>query len=902
MAAAATGVAALTTAAVSAYADYEQLVGGVETLFGTGGQSLEEYAKSVGKTVSEVKGEYESLAKAEKTVLDNADKAYKTAGMSANEYMETVTSFSASLIQGLGGDTEKAAQIADKAIVDMSDNANKMGTSMELIQNAYQGFAKQNYTMLDNLKLGYGGTQAEMARLINDSGVLGDTMEVTAKTVNEVSFDKIIEAIHVIQTEMGITGTTAKEASETIAGSASAMKASWKNLVTGFGNENANLTELVEQFAESVVTYGKNLIPRIGVIAKSIGTVIITEVPKLLNEIPVMVGDILPELSNSFTSVFKDALGGVFSDGFLSQMEWNFEIAFPNLAGHLESSIIENFSGSLERLGSTFEKVGGIIQPFIETCLMVLINNIQTTMTYVTDVAVPALGFLFDAFMDIVDAILSYIVPALENIRLEFETLYLIVQEAINDYIIPILSRFIDMLKQLWEENQDKINKIGQLFGVIFNNIAEKIEWFVGIIEEYLYPLFIWLVEFVQEHMDDIQAIFQSVFDIIGGYVDFFIALFTGDWEGMWEAITSILQSRWELIQNIFTLLWGFIAEIAASIGEALLGVWEGIQEKWQSFCEFVGTFVQSIQETLLRAWETIILFFTESIPQFIAYIVEWISTLPETIAYWLGYVIGTFIRWGEDLINWAVTNIPVFVENIIIFISELPGKIAEFLSEIIARVIAWAGDMLVKGQKAGSDFVSKVVEYIKTLPGKIKEFIDQIIREATSFATNMGNKAAEAGKGFFDRIVQALSELPNKMAEIGSNIVSGIWSGISAGWDWLIGKVQDLANSLFQGAKDALDINSPSGKFMWLAEMCVAGWDEGMEPLMDPTTMTRNIKASYASMQSGLSGQASGGDSGKGGFNQTIIIQREISTADEMARAIKVESKYGLMRGVPVG
>ena len=149
--AAAAGITALTKAAVDNYAEYEQLVGGVQTLFGAGGQSLEEYAKSTGKSVDKVKGEYDKLIRSQEAVISNADRAYRTAGMSVNEYMSTVTSFSASLLQGLGGDTEKAAKIADKAITDMSDNANKMGTSIEMIQNAYQGFAKQNYTMLDNL-------------------------------------------------------------------------------------------------------------------------------------------------------------------------------------------------------------------------------------------------------------------------------------------------------------------------------------------------------------------------------------------------------------------------------------------------------------------------------------------------------------------------------------------------------------------------------------------------------------------------------------------------------------------------------------------------------------------------------------------------------------------------------
>ena len=198
IAAAAAGAVALTKSAISAYADYEQLTGGVETLFGTGGKSLEEYAASVGKTVDEARGEYTKLEQAQKEVLNNADNAYKTAGMSANEYMETVTSFSASLISSLDGDTAKAAKVADMAITDMSDNANKMGTDIESIQNAYQGFAKQNYTMLDNLKLGYGGTKEEMERLLEDAE------KISGIEYDISSLDDVYNAIHVVQEEMGM--------------------------------------------------------------------------------------------------------------------------------------------------------------------------------------------------------------------------------------------------------------------------------------------------------------------------------------------------------------------------------------------------------------------------------------------------------------------------------------------------------------------------------------------------------------------------------------------------------------------------------------------------------------------------------------------------------------------------
>lgn len=248
---------------VKAYAEFEQLEGGVQTLFGAGGMSIEEYAKSVGKSVESVKSEYDKLISAQSEVMDNAASAYKTAGMSANQYMETVTSFSASLIQGLGGDTEKAAKYADLAIVDMSDNANKMGTDISLIQNAYQGFAKDNYTMLDNLKLGYGGTQSEMARLINDTGVMGKSFKATAKNVKDVPFDKMIEAIHQVQEEMGITGTTSKEASDTIEGSVNSAKAAWQNLLVGLADDNADVDELWNQFADAAETAISNVWPRV---------------------------------------------------------------------------------------------------------------------------------------------------------------------------------------------------------------------------------------------------------------------------------------------------------------------------------------------------------------------------------------------------------------------------------------------------------------------------------------------------------------------------------------------------------------------------------------------------------------------------------------------------------------
>lgn len=235
--AASAGMVSITKKAVEEYAEYEQLVGGVETLFKESADTVTGYAKQ----------------------------AHKTAGLSATAYMSTVTSFSASLLQSLGGDTAAAADLANQALTDMSDNANKMGTDISMIQNAYQGFAKQNYTMLDNLKLGYGGTQAEMKRLIREAAALDDSIDASS-----MSFANIVKAINVVQTELGITGTTAKEAATTISGSVGSAKAAWSNLVAGFADENANMDQLVNEFVDSVVVAGQNVIPKVAQIGESV--------------------------------------------------------------------------------------------------------------------------------------------------------------------------------------------------------------------------------------------------------------------------------------------------------------------------------------------------------------------------------------------------------------------------------------------------------------------------------------------------------------------------------------------------------------------------------------------------------------------------------------------------------
>ena len=263
----ASGIKALIGGAVEGHGEYEHLAGGVETLFKDSAQTVQDYANT----------------------------AYKTAGLSANKYMETVTSFSAFLLQSMGNDTDAAAEKANLAITDMSDNANKMGTDMQSIQNAYQGFAKQNYTMLDNLKLGYGGTKEEMQRLIDDANALNAAQgNYTNYTIE--SYADIVDAIHTVQTEMGITGTTAKEASTTVEGSINSMKSAWANFVVGLGNDNADIADLSAQLIESVGTVAENVLPVIETVLTNIADTVKEQGPEMITKFVAYAIDKLPEV------------------------------------------------------------------------------------------------------------------------------------------------------------------------------------------------------------------------------------------------------------------------------------------------------------------------------------------------------------------------------------------------------------------------------------------------------------------------------------------------------------------------------------------------------------------------------------------------------------------------------
>ena len=428
--------------ALSSSADLEQNIGGIETLFK---DSADE-------------------------VIKKANNAFKTAGMSANEYMSTVTGFSASLLQGLAGDTEKASKLADLAVTDMSDNANKMGTSMELIQNAYQGFAKQNYTMLDNLKLGYGGTASEMARLINDSGVLGDSMEVTAETVNQVSFDKIIEAIHKIQDNMGITGTTSKEAAETISGSVSSMKAAFDNFLNGSGD--------VDTLIDTVTTVAKNISKKIIEMAPQIIDGLVELINFVASQLPTLIQELLPTLTTAVVNLITglvSALPGIIT---------SLATVLPEIINVLVQGLIQIVNALAMQLPTLIPTlvtaILGIIPVLIQNLPLFLDAGFQLLMGLL-DGIINSIPVLIENLPKIISSIIEFIVNNLPKIISMGIKILLALIKGLIQSIPQLIASIPQIITAIVNGLKDGISKIGDvgkdLVKGLWNGIKNAKDW-----------------------------------------------------------------------------------------------------------------------------------------------------------------------------------------------------------------------------------------------------------------------------------------------------------------------------------------------------------------------------------------------------------------------------------------
>ena len=569
---AAAGIGKAFSAAISEGAALQQSLGGIETLFKD--------------SADKVKG--------------FANEAYRTTGLSANAYMENVTGFSASLLQSLGGDTNKAAETANMAMIDMSDNANKMGTSMESIQMAYQGFAKQNYTMLDNLKLGYGGTKQEMQRL------LADAEKLTGVKYNINNLSDVYSAIHAIQENLDITGTTAKEAASTFSGSFESMKAAAQN-VLGKLALGEDIQPALDALLESTKTFlVNNLAPMIGNILK--------QLPKLL----------LGTLKGVFTSMFGEGIGSALT-GILTTLVGAF-------AGFKIFSVVSGFLSGLTGIIATVKTA---VMGFFA---ILSANPIGIVITAIGALVAGLVYFftqtetgkaIFQDFMTWLSATWTELSPVLTEVWNNMVTAATTAWNVMVEFVTPIVQEVASFIKTVWDkistwwsENQGLIQ---QTFETVWNTIQTVIQTVMPIIQSIIEIAMNILAPFIETTWNNICTVvttvwelikiaIQTAMDVIGGIITLVMAVINGDWETAWNTIKSVGESIWNGLSSagqaifngfsqILSNIWETIKSVASSawgtLKSTVLGLINGIvngaQLAWNSMKQAVSSLVSNV-------------------------------------------------------------------------------------------------------------------------------------------------------------------------------------------------------------------------------------------------------------------------------------------------------------------
>lgn len=639
---------AIGKASLDSYGDYEQLVGGVETLYSETQLSLEDFAKAAGKTTDEVLMEWSDLTAGSRKVWNDAADAYKTVGMSMNEYMDTATSFAAALVSSLGGDTKKAADMANIAITDMADNANKMGTNMQSIQDAYNGFAKQNYTMLDNLKLGYGGTKTEMERLVKEASTLTDVQKELGVTVDgsSLSYSNIVSAIHVVQANMGILGTTSKEASTTIQGSTASMRAAWENVLVAIADPEQDVGEAVDNLVESVIVAGKNIVPRIQEIVPTLVEGISGLVTQLAPYVSDVIKDLEPTIEDGLHALF-DGLGTV-----ATSLQPIVADTFAFLGDAIKDAIVNaiqdsDFSFLLDAFDG-IKKAAEDIMPVV-TDLAPLIATVGAAATgweigkdlqkLVTgfDEAKLAVSLFASGATDaeVAQAALNGTLKASEVVAGLLTgkiTLMQLAQTAFNKavsanpiaLIVAGIAVVVAVLAVLYAKNE----KFRDFVNNMVSQIWEKVQGVVDAVQPYLQAA----MEFIKNAISDVvenakpaveaignafesawsliqtvwsgvEPFFSGLFNVIGVLVRTVVGVIGAQFQLAWTFVSAI----WSVATSFFSTIWNTIAGIFAVVQAVLSGDFQGAWDAimgifatwkdffmglWQDICDvFAGVF-----------------------------------------------------------------------------------------------------------------------------------------------------------------------------------------------------------------------------------------------------------------------------------------------------------------------
>lgn len=752
-------VVAGVTGIVKSFADLEQSLGGVETLFKDNGTSAIGLAKKYNITAKEAQAMYDTMEAKGASVLSNANNAFKTAGVSANQYMQQVTSFSATLLQGLGGDTEKAAQYADKALVQMADNANKMGTNMSDIQNAYQGFAKDNYTMLDNLKLGYGGTAGEMARLVNESGVLNGEFEATAQNVKDIPFHTLIEAIGITQDRLGITGTTAKEASETVSGSFQAMKASFENLVAGLGHGEADIYGLFENLKETVLTFKDNVVRVLLTIwdnlplepwQKWIGLIAVSAGPALI-----AIGGVLSFVAKLISSI--TLISGAVS---------KFSALFSALQGG---------SGILGTIASAFGAISApvlVVIAVIAGLIAILVGVYNTS----------------EEFRNKVNS-------AFEAVR---STVTSAIQEVVS-FVMEIFGTLISW----WNENHALFE---QTATTVWNAIKTVVETVTNFLAPFIEATWNNIVSVVSVAWDILKVVIETALNIILGIIKLVMQLINGDWSGAWETIKEIANTLWEGIKSIVQIAINAVLEFIQNTLTSIKETWENI---WNGISEFLSTIWEAIKTTISNAWENVKTTISNAIETAKQTIINVWNAIVAYLKGVLENIKSSILNAWENVkstVSNAIENIKNAIlngwNNVVSTVTNAGTRIVEAVKTGFRNAVAAARDFVSNAYNVGRNLIMGFVNGVKNAAGALIDAVGGAVKGAIDWAKGL------LGIHSPSRVFRQFGEYTDEGFIIGVNnragaVMKTVGNMAQGAIDAFTGK--DLAGTL-QGELNAVD------------------------------------------------------------------------------------------------
>ena len=796
-------VAGAVAASIKSFANLEQAVGGVETLF---------------------KGSADA-------VIANSETAYKRAGVSGVDYMENVTSFSATLLQGLEGDTVAAAKAADMAMVDMSDNANKFGTDIGSVQDAYQGFAKDNYTMLDNLKLGYGGTAGEMARLINESGVLGDSMEVTAETVKDVPFHTMVEAIHEVQTEMGVTGTTMKEAEETVSGSFGMMKASFQDLAAGFGQEGANIEMLFSNLKSSVVTFADNIkrvlgdmwdnLPIagwqkwLGVVAVAAGPVLmvvgkIAQVFASLAPIVKIAGLALGALTSPIglvvagiaalgagfviaynkSETFRNFVDGI-KDKFMTAIEWigQFKDGIIGLFkddGVQGVDILTSIGISQEMADKLWEFTGYFIEFYHN--VKEWIDKVKTTISGIFEMFKGNTDGAIDLLRSIgmSDETIETIYGYVGSIQRTFYEMKFKIQESlagVKDFFVSVF----DDIKAWWDADGALIF---DAMGTVVKNVFEGIKIAVGFALDFVVDLFnrfapivqgIWgvlwpTIQFLVETVwEKIKLVIGVAMDLIQGIISGVAAIIEGDWERFGEILKETALSIWNRVTEYFGAMKDnaltLFSELFSGAGTWFSNLWTTIVEKVTSIKDNVVTKFTELKDGAINRitgmYNSVVTWFqnlwtniTNKAMNLKDTVVQRFTELKDNVVSRIAGMYGSVTGWFQNLWSNVTSKVEELKNNVVTKFTNMKDNAVAGVKALFDGASEWFQETK---EKAVETF-DNMVEGAKALPGRIGEAIKNMAHKAvegiTSLGKSMGDKLESVVNGVIGGLNKVLSAI----------------------------------------------------------------------------------------------------------------------------------------------